>query len=50
MKSILLSINPQYVDKIMNGEKEYEYRKIKCKTKVDKMYIYSTIPIKKVVG
>lgn len=50
MKSILISINPQYVDKIMNGEKEYEYRKIKCKAEVDKMYIYSTIPVKKVVG
>lgn len=50
MCAILLSINPQYVDRIMNGEKQYEFRKSLCKKKVDKIIIYSTSPIMKVVG
>lgn len=50
MCAILLSINPQYVDRIMNGEKQYEFRKNLCKREVDKIIIYSTSPIMKVVG
>ena len=45
MCSILLSINPQYVESILNGTKEYEFRK-----NIDKIIIYSTSPIMKVVG
>lgn len=48
---VLLSINPPYVDKIFNGEKKFEYRKSIFKaTSVDTIVIYSTSPIKKVVG
>lgn len=50
MCKILLSINPQHVENILNGTKKYEYRKIKCKNTVDKIVIYSTAPIMKVVG
>ena len=50
MESILISINPQHVENIFNGTKRYEYRKIKGKRKINKMLIYSTYPIKKVVG
>lgn len=50
MCKILLSINPQHVENIMSGEKTYEFRKIKCKSKVDKILIYSTAPVMRVVG
>ena len=50
MCKILLSINPEHVDNIMAGTKLYEFRKIQCKEKVDKIIIYSTYPIMKVVG
>lgn len=50
MCEILLSINPKHVKNIFNGSKEYEFRKIKCKKPVDKIIIYSTAPIMKVVG
>ena len=50
MCKILLSINPEHVENIFNGNKKYEYRKIKCKEKVDKIIIYSTNPIMRVVG
>ena len=50
MCKILLSINPEHVENIMQGKKLYEFRKIECKEKVDKIIIYSTYPIMKIVG
>lgn len=50
MCRILLSINPEHVDNILTGKKKYEFRKIQCKEKVDKILIYSTFPVMKVVG
>lgn len=50
MKSILISIKPEYVEKIFNGTKKYEYRTKICKEKIDKLIIYSTSPVMKVVG
>lgn len=50
MCSILLSINPSHVENIMNGIKIYEFRKKACKRYVDKIIIYSTTPVMKVVG
>ena len=50
MCAILLSINPQYVERIMCGEKKFEFRKNVCKRNVDKIVIYSTSPVMKVVG
>ncbi len=50
--NVLLSIKPKYVEKILNGEKRYEFRKSSFKEPeaVDKIYIYSTSPEKKIVG
>ena len=51
MCKILIPINPEYVDEILSGNKKYEYRKIKAKRgNIDKMIIYSTSPIMKVVA
>ena len=50
MCRILLSINPEHVDNILTGKKLYEFRKIQCKEKVDKIVIYSTFPVMQVVG
>ena len=50
MCSSLLSINPEYVEKIMNGSKKFEYRKRECKRKIDRIVIYSTAPVKKIIG
>lgn len=51
MCKILMPINPEYVDGILSGSKKYEYRKIKAKRKnIDKMVIYSTSPIMRVVA
>ena len=52
MKMILLSIHPEYVEKIKVGLKRFEFRKrIPCKSVAnDYVAIYCTSPICKVVG
>ena len=50
MNVILLPIKPRYVDKIFEGIKRFEFRRVCCKKEPDKIIIYSTAPIKKVVG
>ncbi|MBD9158588.1 MAG: hypothetical protein EGQ16_01895 [Clostridiales bacterium] len=50
MYNMLISIKPEYVENIFNGSKKYEYRKIRCKQDINKIIIYSTYPIMKVVG
>ncbi|MEG0835766.1 MAG: hypothetical protein RR413_10020 [Christensenellaceae bacterium] len=50
MESILLSINPEYVERILAGSKKYEFRKRLANRTVDKILMYSTAPIMKVVG
>ncbi len=50
MATILLSIKPEYVVKILSGDKKYEYRKHLPQEPVDRIIIYSTDPEKSVVG
>lgn len=50
--NVLLSIKPKYVEEILNGNKKYEFRKsiFKCKEELEMIYIYSSSPVKKIVG
>ena len=50
MKAILLSIKPEYVDRILAGTKKYEYRKRLARSNSSVLLIYSTYPIMKVVA
>ena len=47
---MLLSINPEFVERILNGTKLFEYRKFRCREDVDKIIIYATAPQKQVVA
>ncbi|MDY4787892.1 MAG: ASCH domain-containing protein [Bacilli bacterium] len=49
-KEIVISINPKYVEKIINGSKKFEYRTKAAKQDVKKIIIYETIPTKKIVA
>ena len=49
-KNIILPIAPQYIEKILSGEKKYEYRKRLCKNNISRMYLYATAPVKGIVG
>jgi len=49
--NVLLSIKPKYTSKIIEGSKKYEFRKSIFKNKsVDSVYIYSSHPVKKIIG
>lgn len=48
--NILISIKPKYVKKIVAGEKKFEYRKRLFKKEVEKIYIYSSSPEKKIIA
>jgi type I restriction enzyme S subunit len=48
---VLLSIKPKFAESIISGKKKYEFRKIIFTKKyIGRVYIYSTSPIKKIVG
>lgn len=48
--NVILSIKPEYVAEIKAGRKRFEFRKTIFKEKVEKVYIYASSPISKVVG
>ena len=48
---VLLSIKPQFVEEIFNGNKRFEYRKSIFKREgIKTVMIYSTMPVGKIVG
>lgn len=49
-KNIILPIKPKFVEKILDGEKKYEYRKQICLKNIDKIYLYATSPVMAIVG
>jgi predicted transcriptional regulator len=50
MCTILLSIKPEYTNRILEGSKKFEFRRSIAKRKVDRILIYSTAPEMKVVA
>lgn len=48
--NLIISIKPQFVSKIISKEKKYEFRKNVPKKPVEKIFIYSTVPDKEIVG
>lgn len=51
LMKVLLSIKPQYVEKIISGEKRYEFRKKEFKRKdINTIVVYSSGNVRKLVG
>ena len=50
MSKMLLSINPEHVENIFRGNKQYEFRKVRCRANIRAIVIYATFPIMQVVG
>jgi len=49
--NVLLSVKPKYTEKILEGEKKYEFRRaIFKKQNIEKVYIYSSSPVSKIVA
>jgi len=48
---VLLSIKPEFAEKIFNGTKKYEFRRTLFKNKnIDSIIVYVSSPVKKVIG
>lgn len=50
METILLSIKPEYVERIFDREKQYEFRRKRPKVHPKKIIIYATAPVMRVIG
>lgn len=49
--NVLLSVKPKYANEIISCRKKYEFRKsIFKRENINKMYIYSSSPVKKIIG
>jgi predicted transcriptional regulator len=48
--NLIISIKPQFVEKILSGEKKYEFRRRIYKKEVEKIYIYQTLPYAGIVA
>jgi len=48
--NVILSIKPKFAEAIFAGKKEVEFRKTLFKKDVDKVLVYSTAPVQKIVG
>ena len=48
-KIIILSIHPNHIEKILSGEKRYEYRK-RIPQDINYIIVYATAPTKKIVA
>lgn len=49
--NVLLSVKPKYAEKIVSGRKKYEFRKSIFKREdIEKIYIYSSSPVKKIIA
>ncbi|GAG70098.1 unnamed protein product [marine sediment metagenome] len=47
---VLLSVKPEYTEKIFSGEKKYEFRKQKPRLVIERIFIYECSPSKSIVG
>ena len=50
MANVILSIKPKYADAIFSGKKKVEFRKKLFQKKINKIYVYSSSPVKKIIG
>ena len=49
--NVLLSVKPEYAEKILEGKKKYEFRRIIFKRNdIQKVYVYSSSPISKIIA
>ena len=47
---VLLSIYPKYASEILDGTKRYEFRRVVPARPVERVFLYVTAPVSKIVG
>ena len=49
-RKVILAIKPEYVEKIFNQTKKYEYRKVMFNPDYKTVYVYASKPVSRIVG
>ena len=47
---VVLSIKPEFAEKIFDGTKQFEYRRVRWKNKVTCVIVYASHPVQRVIG
>jgi predicted transcriptional regulator len=47
---VLLSVKPEFANKIFSGVKKYEYRRAIFKNNVNRVIVYASSPVQKLIG
>jgi len=48
--NVLLSIKPEYADRIFAGEKLFEFRRVVPKQDVERVFVYASAPVQRIIG
>ncbi len=48
--AVLISIHPNYVEKILSGEKRLEFRRSWAANQINYLVIYATVPVRQIVA
>lgn len=48
--AVLMSIKPQYANRIFSGEKKFEFRKRPPRSDIKKVIVYASSPIQHIIG
>lgn len=50
-KTVLMSIKPEFANKIFDGTKRYEFRRVIFKNRnIDRIVVYASFPVMKIIG
>lgn len=48
--TVLLSIKPEFAEKLLSGEKRFEFRRVIPKRDVERVVVYASSPVCRIVG
>lgn len=49
-KIVFMPIKPEFADRILDGSKKYEFRKVAISAEVTHMVVYASSPIQRIIG
>lgn len=50
MRTVLLSVKPEYATRILEGSKRFEFRKTRFAQEIRTVFLYATAPVSRIVG
>ena len=50
MRTVLLSVKPEYANRILEGSKRFEFRRTRFAQDIETVFLYVTAPVSRIVG